>query len=473
MYMTITKKGVFLMVCLLITLNGFTQTVNSPSATSYPQSTNNQAVSGFSLSGFNTSATLLVTIGLVNPPSGATLRLGYTSGISASTGYTLSSNFTRISFTGTQANINTVLSSLMVNTGSVPGNVYIAVTATVNPAGYFYFPPNGHFYRPITSSGITYTNAKTGAAAETFKGQQGYLVTINSQDEQNFINTNVPLNNIWIALTDAALEGRWRIDAGPENGTLVWTASANVNNSTTNCYSSAGTTAPGQYVAWAPNEPNNDDAARGGEDHGVTKFNGNNTWNDLNNTNSSAVGGYVIEFGTWSDPADQTFTDFSTGFVTHQIGCTPANDPAVPTAPSGASWLSIGSNGLENGQSFANVIVYDDLYKVLPYPGSGTVINKEMSAAKTPNDTSNIVITFIKDGVVPSGGTIRFFHASNYQEESILLMKGHLKKADDSCIPRTGNELLDQYYMVGMKLFCQGPFAENVGKNEDHLGVFL
>ena len=323
-------RNVFLFLLIFLPLLGFSQSVNSPSASSYSQNTSNQTVSGFSLSNFNSSATLLVTIGLVNPPSGTTLRLNTTSGVSASTGYNLASNFTRISFTGTQSNVNTVLSSLRLNTGSTPGNVYIAVTATVNPTGYFYLPSNGHFYRPISGS-ITYSNAKSASSSQTFKGQTGYLVTITNIDEQNFIHTNVPVSNIWFALSDAGLEGRWRIDAGPENGTLVWTASANVNNSTTGSYSSAGTTASGQFTAWAGGEPNNSDGSIG-EDHAVTKWGGANTWNDLRDGNSGGIGGYVVEFGTWTDPANQTFTDFYTGFVTHQISCTPAQTPSSPTA---------------------------------------------------------------------------------------------------------------------------------------------
>jgi hypothetical protein len=327
-----------LTLCLGLSVTGFSQSVTAPSATSYAQSTTNQTASGFSVSGFNTSTTLLVTVGLVNPPTGTTLRFNTTSGVSASTGYNISSNFTRISFTGTQANINTVLASLRVNTGSVPGNLYIAVTATENPTGYFYLPSNGHFYRPISGS-TTYTSAKSAAASQTFKGQSGYLVTITSQDEQNFINANVPVSNIWFALSDAGLEGRWRIDAGPENGTLVWTASANVNNSTTGSYSSSGTTASGQFTAWASGEPNNSDGSIG-EDHAVTKWGGANTWNDLRDGNSSGIGGYVAEFGTWTDPANQTFTDFFTGFVTHQIACSPATSPSAPAGADGSRTLA-------------------------------------------------------------------------------------------------------------------------------------
>ena len=113
--------------------------------------------------------------------------------------------------------------SLKVNTSSTLGNVQISVSTTVNPTGYFYNPINGHFYRPI-ATGATYDNAKALSAGQTFKGQTGYLVTITSANEESFIITNVPQTNIWFALSDRAQEGYWRIDAGPENGTLIKTA---------------------------------------------------------------------------------------------------------------------------------------------------------------------------------------------------------------------------------------------------------
>ena len=76
------------------------------------------------------------------------------------------------------------------------------------------------------------------------------------------------------------------------------------------------------------------------------------------------------------------------------------------TKASGANWLSIGSNGVENGQTFANIIVYDDIHKVLRNPGVGSFVNTEMSAPKVAYDTCNVVITFIDNGVAPSGGTV-------------------------------------------------------------------
>jgi hypothetical protein len=296
------------------------QSVIAPAATSYNQNTVNQSATGFSITGFTPAATLLVTVGLVNPPTGTTLRFSTTSGVTASTGYTMTSNFTRISFTGTQANINTVLASLLVNTGSTPGNLYIAVTATENPVGYFYLPSNGHFYRPI-STGAFYNAAKSAAAATTFKGQPGYLVTITSADEDAFIYNNVPQSQIWFALSDVAQEGYWRIDAGPENGTLIKTANGQYTGNIAN-----------QYNNWAPGEPNNS----GGEHYAVTKWNGSQ-WNDLPNNFSCP---YVIEYGTWTDPGNQTFTQFYTGFVTHQIACSPATSPTAPTVTNGSRSLA-------------------------------------------------------------------------------------------------------------------------------------
>jgi hypothetical protein len=314
------RKFLLSVLLILTAIAAIAQSVIAPTASSYVQNTTNQNASGFSISGFNATATLLVTVGLVNPPSGTTLRFSTTSGVTASTGYTLTSNFTRISFTGTQANINTVLASLLVNTGSTPGNLYIAVTATENPAGYFYLPTNGHFYRPI-STGAFYTSAKAAAAATTFRGQTGYLVTITSADEDAFIFNNVPQSQIWFALSDAAQEGFWRIDAGPENGTLIKTSNGQFTGNIA-----------GQYNNWAPGEPNNS----GGEHYAVTKWNGSQ-WNDLPNGFSCP---YVIEYGTWTDPANQTFTNFFTGFVTHQIACSPATSPTAPVGINGSRTLA-------------------------------------------------------------------------------------------------------------------------------------
>jgi hypothetical protein len=286
---------------LLTSFLGFGQSVSAPDSKSFIPSTTGQDASGFVLSGFSATSTLLASISLVNPPTGTTFYLNDTRGLVAASGFTLSGNKTRLVVTGTMASINTALASLKINTGSVRGNVALSVAATVNPVGYYYNGVNGHFYRPITTT-ATYTGARAASLLTTFKGQTGYLVTITSADEDAFIFNNVPQGNIWFALSDAASEARWTIDAGPEAGTLIKINNGQLNGNI-----------PGQYNNWAPGEPNDS----GNEDYAVTKWGGGSQWNDLPNHFSNP---YVIEFGTWTNPDDATFTEFYTNSVTHSNG---------------------------------------------------------------------------------------------------------------------------------------------------------
>ena len=296
------KRFVFTLIyILLVQVSAYSQTVSAPEPKSFTQSTNGQDASGFVLSGFSATSTLLTSISLVNPPSGTTFNLGITTGLTAASGFTLSGNKTRLVVTGTMININNALSSLKVNTGSVVGNVQLSVAATVNPVGYFYNGVNGHFYRPI-SNGTTYTGARAASLLTTFKGQTGYLVTITSASENSFIFSNVPQANIWFACTDEVIDGRWVIDAGPEKGTVIKTSNPNSGN------------VVGQYNNWAGGEPN---GYNHGEDYAVTNWNGQPTWNDLSNNWSNP---YIIEYGTWANPDDQTFTDFFANSVIHSNG---------------------------------------------------------------------------------------------------------------------------------------------------------
>jgi hypothetical protein len=294
-------KKLLVVLFLFISFLGFGQSVSAPDPKSFIVNTTGQDVSGFELTGFSATSTLLASISLVNPPSGTTFYLNTTTGLVAASGFTLSGNKTRLVVTGTMANINTALASLKINTGTITGDINISVAATINPTGYFYNGVNGHFYRPI-ATGATYTNARAASLLTTFKGQTGYLVTITSADEDAFIFNNVPQSNIWFALTDEASEARWTIDAGPEKGTLIKINNGQLNGNI-----------PGQYNNWANGEPNDS----GNEDYAVTKWGGGSQWNDLPNHFSCA---YVIEYGTWTNPDDATFTEFYTNSVTHSNG---------------------------------------------------------------------------------------------------------------------------------------------------------
>ena len=332
---------------LLISSFGFGQQVNAPDPKSFVKSTNGQDASGFSLSGFNSGDVLLCAIGLPQAPSGTTFYMTTTTGLTASTGYTMSGNKSRLAFTGTMANINAALATLKVNTTATNGVLQISVSATVNPTGYYYLPTNGHFYKPMTwpagssyqGNNVTpYNNLKTLCTQQTFKGQNGYLMTITSADEDNFVYLNVPGNNIIFALTDNAQEGRFVIDAGPENGTVIKTQNGSGGN------------VAGQYNNWAGGEPNNWGP---GENYVVTKWSGGSQWNDYGPAATAfpgGISGYVIEFGTWTNPDDQTFTNFYSNSVNHTNGETFRAQYTFNFLNLSANTFSVRTKSLANNQ---------------------------------------------------------------------------------------------------------------------------
>ena len=293
-----------LLIVILILLSGsisIAQSITKPASKKFELNVSGQVCSGFVLNGFATTDILLASIGFINPPSGTTFNITTTTGLTPASGFTLTGNKARLVFTGTMVNINNALASLKINTGATAGNVQISVSATLNPTGFYYNPINGHFYKPVTT-GASYTAARAASLLTTFKGQTGYLVTITSADENSFIFVNVPQANIWFAATDEVTDGRWVIDAGPEKGTVMKTSNGQT----------AGNIV-GVYNNWAGGEPNGYNHS---EDYAVTNWGGASTWNDLSNNYSNP---YIIEYGTWTNPDSQTFTDFYSANVINPI----------------------------------------------------------------------------------------------------------------------------------------------------------
>jgi LruC domain-containing protein len=86
---------------------------------------------------------------------------------------------------------------------------------------------------------------------------------------------------------------------------------------------------------------------------------------------------------------------FRNGFAFQMNGIAP-NKIVSTTGPKyhGASWLNNAANGTENGQTYANIIVFDDAQKVLPSPG-GSGTNVIPANGRVAPDTTSLVITFI------------------------------------------------------------------------------
>ena len=180
-----------------------------------------------------------------------------------------------------------------------------------------YLPATGHFYRFIDKIGFKWTDAEAEAKSDAmmYFGLRGYLATITSQSENDFIKLKTKGVG-WIGASDAGVEGDWRWVTGPEGsedngkGRLFWKgtgylAKTNpavygpVNNAYFNwnrwnvAYSASLAT-----TNWEPNQSGDEDYAH------ITVFptnpNDSYKWNDLPNTGGSgdyASKGYLIEYG--------------------------------------------------------------------------------------------------------------------------------------------------------------------------------
>jgi Ca2+-binding RTX toxin-like protein len=114
-------------------------------------------------------------------------------------------------------------------TASVAQTATLDLTPVDNNPNRFYWDPavggNGHYYEFVNSD-VTWDAAFRGAALKTYAGQLGYLVTVTSDDEFNFIiskmnSISVGWNaeTIWVGASDANSEGTFFWMNGPEAGT--------------------------------------------------------------------------------------------------------------------------------------------------------------------------------------------------------------------------------------------------------------
>lgn len=152
-------------------------------------------------------------------------------------------------------------------------------------------PDNGHYYgfvyERIDGRVISWLEARDQAETIFYRGTPGYLATVTSPSENDFLKQLLPGGGTakWIGATDSLVEGEWRWATGPEAGQLFWQGAEN------------GTAV--MFADWHSGEPSNSRFGEEGEDYaafGHSVF--RNGWNDLPNDgiDASWVNGYVIEF---------------------------------------------------------------------------------------------------------------------------------------------------------------------------------
>lgn len=367
---------IFLVVNLQISWG---QTITAPSPLSIEANASNVDAGNFVITWTNTTDNILVSLSL-DYHVGASISFPTNTGLTLNTGYSSWNGVTSIVFFGNQTNVNNALAAMTISMGSVKTAVKISLEATAYDVNYQYNPVNKHFYRYISGS-ITYANAKTNAANVSFKGKTGYVVTITSENENNFINNNITGNNIWVALTDVTTEGTWIIDAGPENGTIIKTANGQLTGNI-----------DGQYNNWCSGEPNN---ASGIEDYAVTKWNGGTCWNDV--TGTATVGGYIVEISD-DFPAGSGYTGVFSSYTVHNndLAYTLASTNNTTISSSNVSNLPNIYGGLQINNGNTITIGASSTFNTnkIIFSGTSKLVLTDNSSKWTP-DFPNLLNTYI------------------------------------------------------------------------------
>ena len=183
-------------------------------------------------------------------------------------------------FSGSLEDVNAALATLKY-TPTESGSDALEVSL-VDP-GEVFFADNGHLYEYVSSSG-SWDSAKPAAEARTKYGATGYLTTITSSAENDFVSARLE-DAGWMGASDSVEEGNWKWVTGPEVGTQFWQGAG------------AGAPVDGMYANWNGGEPNDYMFGNPGEDCGQFLSGGSGEWNDLPCGVGQSLPGYVVEYG--------------------------------------------------------------------------------------------------------------------------------------------------------------------------------
>ena len=200
------KTALYLMLSSYLMMG---QTLTVSETQQVPISTSAASIETFIFDAFDTSINYKVSL-LFGQCQWNVQRQYNHCGLTRDFGYTSWTNITSVNFLGTQSNIKNALNSITINTTAIEnGEIILNVLITEQIANTYYNPTNGHLYKFVPNQ-IRIDDAISDASSSIIEGVNGYLVTITSADEQDFVNTKISASNVWIALSDRDQEGYYK-----------------------------------------------------------------------------------------------------------------------------------------------------------------------------------------------------------------------------------------------------------------------
>ena len=282
-----------------ITLGGTSSNLSATYNTATTVDPNLTITSNGNITGFRVQISQTYTSGDVLDYTG-TLPTGITQSWNSTTGV--------LSFNGTTSAANWQTLLRTVRFKSTSATCYANLRRITFVAGTVYYNPLTEHYYEYVAGITTWTNAYTVSSSKSYFGRAGYLATMSSEAENNFI-WKLMSSDAWFGACDdylyvnaalgtstfasqSAVESKWYWVSGPEKGTNF--SNGNVSP----------VTVTGQYAKWAGGEPNNS----GNEHYGQFYSSNNGQWNDLPNT---TLGGYICEYGDMPGDLTSSVTIFT------------------------------------------------------------------------------------------------------------------------------------------------------------------
>lgn len=172
---------------------------------------------------------------------------------------------------------------------------------------------NGHYYEVVNKNDVRWTEAYAESEGKTYHGMDGYLVTITSKEENDFV-VSICQADTWIGSTcsdeykytygrgdrdKAAGVASFYFTGGDEKGQLMCTVKRGQGTNPVE----VGSVMQQGYTNWDPKgEPNFQDSGSGEELYVnlyLTSLWGGTpkTWNDLYDTGATEIDSYVVEYG--------------------------------------------------------------------------------------------------------------------------------------------------------------------------------